>query len=189
MASKVAICNYALTKLGASRIISLTDNTESAKACNAIFEETVKCVSAEGAFAATISRQELAQTTTTPAFEYTYEYQLPTNPVCLRVISVNETFPGTIPYRIEGDKLLTNESEIAIRFVGYLTNSELYGPYLTKALIYKLAAELAYQITEKTNLAQFYLSAYEAYMQKLKAYDGMQGSQDRNDYTTLTDVR
>ena len=40
MTSVVGICNLALTKLGAARITSLTDDTKQARALNAIYEAT-----------------------------------------------------------------------------------------------------------------------------------------------------
>ena len=38
MASEVDICNRALSKLGAARITSLTEDSVNARACNAMYE-------------------------------------------------------------------------------------------------------------------------------------------------------
>lgn len=195
MASKVEIANFALTRIGESqRITSLSDNTESAKMVNAIYEETARCVMAESTFSSTIRRKALALTTTTPAFQYTYEFQLPTNPKCLRVVTINSTStdtrsPNSIPYVVEGDKLLTNVSTCNIVYVAHLTDSEDYGPYLTTAIIYKLSSELAYGKTGSISGAQKHVEEYQRYIARLRSVDSMQGSNFSIDSNPLYDVR
>ena len=110
MASKVQMCNLALAKLGASRIISLDDNTVEAQLCNLLFNDIADFVMMEGMWATTIRRAVLAQTTNTPVFEWEFEFQLPTSPEALQVLAINEEIPGTNDYVIEGDKLLAHIS-------------------------------------------------------------------------------
>lgn len=178
MSSSVDICNMALARLRASRITSLTDNTVEAKLCNILFDEIARDVMSEGEWTSTIVRATLARTVNTPAFEYTYEFQLPTSPEVLRVLSINDYTPGSIDYRIEGDKLLANVSTMKIKYSGVITNTEAYDANLKKAITSRLTAELAYPITGSERMAELLYRRYLSDLEKSLALNGMNGSND-----------
>lgn len=189
MASKVKIANLALARLGVKSISSLGDNTLEARMANLIFEDAAKEVMTEGAFTSTIRRAVLNVTTNTPDFEYSYEFQLPTNPKALRILAIDEEEPGSLDFSIEGDKLLANISTMEVKYVAYLTNSEDYDEMLKKALVAKLAAELAYPLTGSTNVANAMYQRYEREMQDCMAIDGQNGSNQYIISTDLTTIR
>ena len=153
MASKVEICNLVLTDLAAARLPSLDETTVEAKDCNAIYDIVAEQVMSMGQWPSTICRASLAQSVTGPEYQYTYAYQLPTSPKCLRVISVNDFKPGEIPYAIEGTQLYTDESTIKIKYIGLVTNTEAYDIYLQQAIVDHLTARLAYKITGQRSAA------------------------------------
>jgi hypothetical protein len=189
MASKVKIANLALSRLGVSAITSLTDNTIEAKQANLMFEEVAKEVMTEGAFSSTIRRAVLNLTANTPDFGFTYEFQLPTNPVSLRILSIDEEQTGSYEYRIEGDKLLANISTMEVEYIAYLTNSGDYDEMLKRVIVAKLAAELAYPLTGSGAVAD---KLYNKYLQEFadaKSVDGQNGSNLNIISTDLTDIR
>ena len=107
MASKVQICNVALSRLGASTITSLTDGTTEAKLCNTFFDEIADRAMVQGSWTTLIKRADLARTTATPIFGFTNEFQLPVDPKSLKVLNINEGIvnedrTGRTDYRIEG---------------------------------------------------------------------------------------
>lgn len=179
----------ALSRLGASTITSLTDGTTEAKLCNTFFDDIAKRVMMQGSWSSTIKRVSLARTTTTPAFGYTYSFQLPVDPKCLKVLNVNEDEQGYVDYRIEGDKLLTDESEIKIRYVAELTDTEDYEVGLTEAIEMLLASYLALPITSNSNLADLLKREYMDHTMLNLAIDGQQGSKDYIVSNELLDVR
>lgn len=185
MASKVRLCNVALSRLGAARITSITDNTAEAKLCNVLFDQVAEETMAEGQWSSTISRSVLNQTTNSPSWGFTYEFQLPTNPKSLKVLSINEDTTGTIPFRIEGDKLLSDNSAISIKYIGIITDTESYDAMLKRAIVSRLTAELAYPITGSSALTERYWTKYEQDVSRGLASDGQQGS---NEYTTSPDL-
>lgn len=189
MASLVEICNFALSRLGADRITSLSDNTQSAKLCNVFIDDVVREVMTEGDWTTLIRRQALVQTSNTPTYGYDYEFQLPTNPECLRVLAINEIYVGDYDFRIEDDKLLINESSVSVRFIGRITDPETFGPMLTKAIKTRLTAELAYPITGSDGLTQMWFDKYERELMKALAIDGQQGSPEQTQSNDLDDVR
>jgi len=177
MASKVQICNMALSRLGANTVTSLTDNTTEAKLCNTLFDDLADRVMMQGSWTTTITRTSLAKTTNTPSFEYTNEFQLPVDPKCLKVLNVNDDEAMT-DFRIEGDKLLTDNSTVKIRYIAQLTDTEDYGPMLTEAIEVLLASYLALPIAGDRGLAQALKQEYAELLNNNLAVDGQQGSKD-----------
>lgn len=189
MSSKVQICNLALSRLGASTITSLTDNTTEAKLCNTFFDDIADEVMCEGSWTSTITRASLARTTNTPAFGYSYEFQLPVDPKCLKVLNLDEDTPGDTSYKIEGDKLLTDNSTCKIRYIAQLTDSEDWDTMLRRAFVARLASELAYPLTGSASKAEQELKLYRFYVQEGLAIDGQQGSKNVVIADDLLEVR
>lgn len=189
MASKVQICNIALSRLGADRITSITDNTVPAKLCNTFYDNVVEEVLLEGEWSQSINRATLAKTANTPVYEYSYEYQLPTDPVPIRILEINETEPGSEDYSIEKDKLLIDLNTVSIRYIGVPTDPQSYGPALTNAVISRLTAELAYPLTGQSTISDRLHQKYERDLVKYLAMDGKQGSKEEFITNTLTGIR
>ena len=63
MASVVEICNNALNQLGASTILSLTEDSKNARLCNARYESIRNAVFRSHAWNCLMARQELAADT------------------------------------------------------------------------------------------------------------------------------
>ncbi len=189
MSSKVDICNMALSRLGANTITSLTDNTVEAKLCNTFFDILADRVMMQGSWSSTITRVDLAQTINTPSFGFAYEFQLPVDPKCLKVLNVDEALPGSITFRKEGDKLLTDESTIKIRYVAQLTDTNDWDPLLTEAFEVLLASYLAGPITGKADLAASLKKEYMDFVNLNLALDGQQGSKDEIVVNDLIEVR
>lgn len=189
MTSKVQICNMALSRLGARTITSLTDGTTESILCNTFFDDLADEVMVEGSWTSTIRRAELAQTTNTPSYEFDNEYQLPVDPFALKVLSIDEPVRGRVKYRIEGDKLLTDESSIKIRYVARLVDTEDWDTYLQRAFISRLVAELVYPITGSAQKAESEFKRYMLFVQQGLALNGQQGSNDLLSSSDLIEVR
>jgi len=189
MASKVQICNLALTRIAASRISDFSDNTVEAKDCKAIYDLIAEDVMSMGDWPSTRRRATLAQLSTAPAFEYTYAYQLPTNPRCLRVISINECKPGEIDYTIENDQLLTNETSVSIKYSAFVDDPNKYDVYLRQAIVDRLAAELIYGKTGQSSAFKSALDFAENRVMKLLAEASPAGTSKEVNSDTFIDVR
>jgi hypothetical protein len=189
LTSQVQFCNLALSRLGANRITSLTDGTAEADLCNIFFDDIADQVMSEGSWSSTIFRVELAQTTNTPSFGYANEFQLPVDPKAIKILNIDEAVPGGIDYRIEGDKLLSDEGTMKIRYIGRLTDTEDWDIYLGKAFISRLASELAYPLTGDTRKAELEYARYQAIVDEALAQNGQQGSKEEIISVDFTEVR
>jgi hypothetical protein len=188
MATDVSICSNALRKLGDDPITSLSDNTERARLCNAFFEPTRDAVLRAHVWNFAVVRQELSQLSATPSFDYSYQYNLPTDPYCLRALRLDTT-ENDFEFKIEGRKLLTDEGTAQLLYVGKITDPSQFDPLFVEALTGRLAAELAYSVTGSNGLSKQMWELYELKISEARSIDGLEGFVDGFMANTFTDFR
>ena len=187
MPSVVDICNEAMDLLGAATITSLTENSKEARLCNRRFETVRDAVLRAHPWNAAIARADLAQDSATPAFGFNFQYTLPNDPYCLRVLSFwnvnvdNELTPydSQVMYKIEGRKILSNEETCKIIYVSRVTDTEQYDALLSSTIAHRLASETAYAITGSNSIAQQMFSLYETRIREARSMDAMEGQPDK----------
>ncbi len=177
MASIVDICNSALNQIGASNIISLTEDSKAARICNQRFEFVRDSVFRAHPWNCLTTRASISPDADTPAFEFSQQFTLPTDPFCLRVLQLSDT---DILYKIEGRKLLCNESTIEMIYIGRVTDPNQYDMLLTEAIAAALAADLAYALVGSSALTS---NMYSLYTNKLTEARFVDATED-NDINT-----
>jgi len=145
--SDVQICNIALTRVGAARISSLSDDSENAALANLFYDYEYETVLGKYKWHCSTKRVRLAQDSTTPIYGYSYRYALPTSPKCLRVFSV---YP-TGEYKIEGNYLLTNSDEVYIRYAAGIDEGEL-DSHVGLVIATRLAIDFSNRIAQDANM-------------------------------------
>jgi len=177
MASIVDICNSALNQIGASNIISLTEDSKAARICNQRFEFVRDSVFRAHPWNCLTTRASISPDADTPAFEFSQQFTLPTDPFCLRVLQLSDT---DILYKIEGRKLLCNESTIEMIYIGRVTDANQYDMLLTETIAAALAADLAYALVGSSALTS---NMYSLYTNKLTEARFVDATED-NDINT-----
>ncbi len=172
MASVVDICNLAMTVLGADRITSISDNNENARRLSAIYDECLKDVLRAHPWNFAITRVALAVLVSTPVFGFDYEYQLPSD--CLRVIEVTDGTSPIVDFKVEGRKLLLNYDSVYIKYIAYITDTTQFTSQFVFVLASRLAAELAYAITNNKATAELMTQVYMDRLQKCKETDAQE---------------
>jgi len=142
MASIVEICNSALNQLGASTILSLTENSKNGRICNSRYDTVKDAVLRSHPWNCATKRQILAQDTDTPAWGFVYQYTLPSD--CLRVLAI-ENYDSD--YKIEGRKILSNDSEISLIYISAISDPNEMDVLLREVIGSALAADIAYEVT------------------------------------------
>ena len=171
--SNVDICNQALTFLGAERITSLTQNSENARRCNAIFEQTRNEVIRSHPWNFAVARVSLALLSTTPVdSSFSAEFQLPAD--CLKVLTITDQ--ADPEFKIEGRKLLCDYSEVYIRYIKKVTDPVQFDDNFIEALAAKLAMKLAYPITESKTLAELSKELYDDILADARSIDAQEGT-------------
>lgn len=183
MPSVVDICNEAMDLLGASIMASLTENSKEARICNRRFDTIRDQVLRAHPWNVAVTRTTIAADSETPAFGFTKQYSLPTDPYCLRVLSFwnsnvnNElaAYDSQVMYKIEGRKILSNEGTCKITYIGRVTDTEQYDSLLSSTIATAIAAETAYSITGSANVGKLMEERYRNKLREARSVDAMEG--------------
>ena len=187
MASTIDICNRALQKLGADRIISLTQNSTSARACNLAYEPVRDAELRAHVWNFAVKRAQLAADATAPLYGYNYAYTLPSD--CLRLLP-NDHQEGfySKDWKIEGRKILTNESApLEIRYIYRVTDTTQYDATFIESLACKLAMEMCEELTQSNSKRQLAQDEYKATIRearKMNAFENPPVEQQTDDWLT-----
>ena len=191
MATEVSICSNALRRLGDDPITSLTDDTERVRLCNAFYTPARDAVLRLHPWNFAITRAALAQLSAAPAYGFSYQYALPTDPYCLRVLGME--YEDYI-FKIEnvathGRVLLTDESTAKILYVARITDPTVFDSMFVDVLTAKLSVDLAYPVTNSTNLQDKLQKLYQAKLSEARSIDGQEGFIDDLVSDTFTNFR
>lgn len=174
MASKVGMCNAALIKIKADTITNLTEGSEEARVCNARFDDILDTLVSSHPWNFAIERAELAPLAQAPAFEYSYQFLLPTNPYCLRVMKEYNGYE----YKIEGRNLLADINLVQIQYIKRVTDVNVLSPLFRESFSDYLAADIAVNLTGSLQLKQLMLVHFSNSFKEAKLRDSQEGTRD-----------
>ena len=160
MASVVEICNGALNQLGATTILSLTEDSKNARLCNSRYTQVRDALFRSHPWNCLQKRVQIAADTTAPAWGFTYAYTLPAD--CLRLLKILDYDSN---YKVEGRKILSNTSSMKILYVGRVTDPNEYDELLRETLSASLGADIAFGVTSNNQTAT---NMYNLFKEKLR---------------------
>lgn len=178
-----SICNSALGKIGSEFIASLSDTTKAARYCNEQWPKIRNEVLEAHDWNFAIRRAQLGLLATPPLFDFSNQFQLPTD--CLRVLKIKDKYD----FKIEGRSLLTDASAVMIKYIAEITTPDLYTASFCETAALRLAADLAYAMTQNSSLQQGMYSAYKAKLSEARSYSSQEGTTDDTDASDWFDVR
>ena len=209
--SKVEICNLTAQLIGDESIISLSDGTTIAEQLNLRYDSARRAVLEMHPWNFALKRASLALKTTTPAFDFSHQFTLPTD--CLRVVATDKELDmaynsdpyfngyktigfqaafssGRDRYKIEGRSLLYDEDTCLILYICDIKDTTTFSPLFVEGLALYLASRIAYKITGSRTLERELLAEFDKFMmQKAQVADAQQGTIERNDTSRLLSVR
>lgn len=179
--SDVAVANEALILLGDDTITSLDQDAARAKAIKRIYTPRLDAALRSHDWNFARMRAALAKLDAVPEFGYDFMYQLPQDPLCLRVLTTNldESDPWDIEvyktasaqYRV----LLTDEADVEIRYIARVSDPTLWDALFADAFVLTLASSVAYALTRNATLtAELNRDRDEAW-KKARSVDGQEG--------------
>ena len=170
MASVVQICNSALNQLGASSITALTENSKNARICNERYTTVRDAVYRSHPWNCLVKRIQLAQDSDTPAWGFTYQYTLPSD--CLRILGIKDY---NSDYKIEGRKLLIDESSVYLIYLAQITDVNELDILLRETISAYLAQDIAYAITANLQVSKLMAEKYQAKLSEARHADSSEG--------------
>ena len=176
--SVVGICNLALQKLGAASISTLADNSREARQCSLAYESCRRAELRKHTWNFAVTRAVLAPDSDAPAFDYLYQFTLPTD--CLRILRPAE---AALDWLVEGRKLLTNDGDtLYLRYLADITDPTQFDAAFVDLLTLALARVMCEPLTNSTGKRQLLDGEYrEACSDARKANAFEQGPVDSPD--------
>lgn len=172
MASIVSISNATLIKLGKSTINSIDDPTEEARACKAIFSQSLDTLLQQHPWNFAIHRDTLAVLSAAPEFEFLYKFQLPTDPYCLQVVEVDSDYE----YKIEGRLLFSDDDSIKLKYIKRIEDYNELSPMFIEALVFYMAAQLSVPLVDKVSVKDAMNADYKYFLYQAKLLDSSEDS-------------
>jgi hypothetical protein len=170
MASTVDICNGALNQLGATTILSLTEDSKNARLCNSRYTQVRDSVFRSHPWNCLQQRVELASPTATPAWGYSIKYYRPGD--CLRLLRILDYDSN---HKVEGRSILSNNSSMKILYISRVTDPNQYDENLRETLSAALAADIAYAITSNNTTQQNMIALYQEKLKDARFVDSTEG--------------
>lgn len=187
MPSWVEIANDALVEIGAEEIQSLDEATEAARQVKRVYERVRDQVLAEHPWNCALARVSLPADATAPTWGFSRSFQLPSDPYCLRVWSLSNT---AAKFKVEGRKLLSDEAApLSILYIRRVTDPEQLSPWCARAISARLAARLAFRVSNSTSKASEVKEWAQAELRAARSIDAQEGSVDEIEIDTFLNER
>jgi hypothetical protein len=185
MTTDVGICNIALSKIGSeNRISQIGEDGREGEQCELFYEHTRDHLLQSHPWNFAIGRSALSQDATSPSFEFDNQFLLPAD--CLRVWKL---YNDDNPFKIEGDRLLTDSSSVNLIYIKKVTDTSLFPPLFVEAIATRLAAEMCDVIASDETKSQRLFAEFEVKFREAKRRDGQEGTPDNIISTGPTDFK
>lgn len=179
MASVVEIGNLALSLIGEPPVVNLEVDNKAARLINRLYEPVRDSVLRGHPWNSAIWRASLPELETGPVWGDELAYQLPAD--FLRLLSLQDQ---TIAWRKEGLLIMTTASApLNILYIRKIEDANLFDPLLIDAIASRMAAELAFPLTQNPRLVT---AMWQLYARKLTEARGVDGQESVGDTAYAT---
>lgn len=168
MSNSVAICSNALLMVGAKSIDSFADGTVDSERCANLYPPVKKAVLRSHPWNCAIKRVVLSPEAEVPAFDWAYQFQLPSDWLKNLQIGLKDAPEDYAP---EGRKILMDTNALRLVYIADTDEGE-FDSMLTRAMQLSMAAVLAYPVSASTSLRDSFLVELRDYMKQVRAVDG-----------------
>ena len=188
MASKVAICNLALTELGANIITSLdaSDTSKEADTCRAVYDLILDEVleAHHWDFAKTWVALALDAGYTSIDEIYEYAYEKPAD-----FIRFSRLESKSNNFEVRGSSIVSNVEDLEIEYIWRVVDPTQYPSHFIMAFVARLKASLVTPIARKGTKSIDYLRVYEELvLPRAKMLDAQQGRPSQAQSSQHTDT-
>jgi hypothetical protein len=172
MASQTSICNLTLIRLAQQPITDIDEGTVVADKLKAIYDDVRDYVLTRHPWNFAMKRAALAQLSETPAWGWSYYYQLPTD--CLRIWQMNELENEDL-WEIEAEgRLATDEGSANIMYIARVEEAGRYSPGFVSALAARLAEETALDLTGRPEVVKLMMQKWPTELAVAVAQDSQE---------------
>ena len=169
---KLGICNMALAHIGATPILSLTEESEEARRVVQFYDNDRRVVLRRCPWPWARRRAELTALQTVP-LGYAYAFRYPTNCLYLRnvfTVDTTETVFTPVEYSIASDStgrvLYADEARVIVDYTADIEDVSLMDEQFCEVLSWKLAASVAFKLVGNPEVTQLATQEYERLCQE-----------------------
>jgi len=152
--------NRALVMIGVEPIGSLSDRNKAARVMSGLLPETKKAVLNEFPWDYALRIEPLEIKTGVTIKGYSHVFKFPTDALSVQRVYGNDTFKGTVDYRIVGGNIGANIDSGSVEYVAWVENLNDWPRHVQECLVTRLASDAAISLTGDGNLMQALLQKY-----------------------------
>lgn len=173
--SVTSICNMALGALGAQRINDFeSDDSTEAIQCQLHYTQTRDALMRSHEWRFASDRATLSQDSTDPDFEWDNQFILPQDFMRFKSFfadngSVDQTV--VFSFAIEGQRLLTNENTVEIRYIKKVIDPTKFDPLFVEALVAQLSVKMVMPLAQDRLLRRELLDTLREVMARVRLVD------------------
>ena len=171
------VANVALRLIGQTTITSRTQGTTTANIVDDLFDDLRDDLLRSNPWNFATKRVKLAQSSSTPVFEFDHGYALPSD--WLRTVSVhdNDAGHGTMFHRVEffgtQRSIMTSADAVWIRYIYRVTDPNLWSADFVRAMELGLARDLAVPVASSNTLQDQLSKQFEKKIAQARSSDAM----------------
>ena len=194
--SDTRIANMALTFLGATPLLDISDETSEGKIINIHFEASRDATLEAREWTFAVKRTNLAPLQNGPDWGFGQAFTLP--PDLIRILEVRDDMQSRVNYqqlmnalnwRREGNTVVTDANAIRIRYLARITDPNRFSPAFVQAFAARLAMDTCIGLTQSRAMFGDMTALFTAKIREAAATDGMQGRINVMRSSKLTGVR
>jgi hypothetical protein len=184
MTDPISICNSAIGECGGGefnnpQIQSFVDGTSLSTLCGQFYADTRDAVLELSPWNFALIFTTLARSPDTPAMKWKYQYQLPTQPYCLRVRGTDRG--NGAHFEVGTDSaghhvLFSNETTVSIEYTARVEDLGSWSPLAIQVLIKLMASKIAKPLTGQASLADAKMKEALMLLPEARASDAHEGT-------------
>ena len=166
----VAVASLGLVMIGDSPIAAFDSSTDGATVAGNIYDEVVEGMLSEHPWRFAIKQADLSHLSATPDAIYTDAWQIPTDTLVVRRVTLNG---ADIDYEIYADKIFCNLDENNTITMDYIFRAveQDWPPHFRMAVVLKLASFFATAVAGKPDMAQTLETQADFQLRKARSID------------------
>ena len=187
--TNVSIASNALVLIGSSPISSFDDDEAGAVVANNIYDEVVEDSLTSYPWRFAIKQSDaLSRLSTAPDSIWTAQYQIPTDNLAVRRVTVSN---ADIKYEIYGDKIFCNASDTDSVFLNYIyrVTEAAWPPYFRVAVQMRLASIFALSVIQKADIAAAWADRADQQMRKARNVDAQNDTMPSISTSRIINIR
>lgn len=174
----LSLNNEAFLLVGGTPIRSFNDSMKEATLANSFFERVRREVLRAYPWGCCTEKVVLSPLSQSFVDVSIYKNKFPLPLDCLRVITINEDMHGETVgnHAIEGRFIASNAGSIRLKYTRDETNISKYDASLVSALIYRLAQEYAFPLSQNQNMVSLYKTLYDEEVALARSHNAFEQS-------------